>query len=100
MVETKKTTQKEIGDKATKKATVKPIEEVKPVEEENAPQLGGELVDKIEKIIDRVLSNKNKTNLKADPSKESSTKITVKVKDTPVLKGTEKQIGKPSPKKS
>jgi hypothetical protein len=99
MSDTEETTQKDIADKATKKATEKPDKEVAPIEDENAPQLGGELTDTIEKIIDRVLF-KNKTGLKADPSKESPDKRLVKLKDTPQIKGTEKPIGKPSPTKA
>ena len=101
MTDVDKKTQKDIADKATKKATEKPDKEVAPIEDENAPQLGGELTDVIEKIIDRVLSGKvNKINLKADPSKESPDKRLVKLKDTPEIKSTEKPIGKPSPTKT
>ena len=66
MVDTKEPTQKEIGDKHTKGADEKPDKELAPVDDENAAQLGGELADKIEKIIDRVLSKKvNKTGLES-----------------------------------
>jgi hypothetical protein len=99
MTDVEPKTQKDIADKATKKATEKPDKEVAPIEDKNAPQLGGELTDVIEKIINRVLF-KNKTGLKADPSKESPDKRLVKLKDTPEIKGTEKPIGKPSPTKA
>jgi hypothetical protein len=102
MVDTKEPTQKEIGDKATKKADEKVDKEVAPIDDEVAPQLGGELVDKIEKIIDRVLSGKanKKSELKADSANESPDKRVVKLKDTPSLKGTDKPIGKPLPAKN
>jgi len=53
------------------------------------------LVDKIEKIIDRVLKSKVKADakspfLKADSDKESSDKLTVKDKGTPELKEKKK----------
>ena len=54
-------------------------------------EIGGDIVDKIEKIIDRVLKDKNKAEpksayLKHDKDTESSDKLTTKLKDTPTLK--------------
>jgi hypothetical protein len=97
MEEVGKDTQKKISDKNDKKAGEKFVKEIAPVSDEIAPQLGGELVDKIESIIDRVLKGKNfelpkdkaepkSAFLKADKDKESSDKLAVKLKDTPALK--------------
>lgn len=84
--------QVDIADDETKKADVKVETELAPVDDDLAPQMGGKLVDKIEKIIDRVLKSKTKADsktayLKADSDNESSDKLTVKVKETPALKG-------------
>lgn len=54
-------------------------------------EIGGEIVDKIEKIIDKVLKDKNKAEpksayLKHDKDTESPDKLTTKLKDTPALK--------------
>jgi len=54
-------------------------------------EIGGDIVDKIEKIIDRVLKIKSKADattsyLKTDKDMESSDKLTTKLKDTPSLK--------------
>jgi len=81
-------TQKDIADDDDKDAE----EDAPEIEDEVAPQLGGELVDKIEKIIDKVLKGKQiksdaKTSfLKADKDKESPDKLTAKMKETPKLK--------------
>ena len=84
-------TQIEISDKEDKKAEEKVDDELAPIHDENSAQMGGELVDKIEKIIDRVLKDKSKAepksaHLKTDTSKESPDKLTTKLKDTPALK--------------
>jgi hypothetical protein len=105
MEDTKEDTQLKIADDTTTKADEKVNKELAPVDDDTAAPLGGELVDKIEKIVDRVLKNKTKADsktayLKTDTSKESPDKLSVKVKETPALKGTEKPIGKPSPKKN
>ena len=91
MEETKEDTQLKIADKETKKADEKSDKKVAPIDDDNSPQLGGELVDKIEKIIDRVLKDKSKAepktaHLKVDKDMESSDKRVVKVKNTPALK--------------
>jgi len=81
-------TQKDIADKDDKAAE----EDAPEIDDDVTPQLGGELVDKIEKIIDRVLNGKqvkadSKTSfLKADKDKKSSDKLVVKSKETPKLK--------------
>lgn len=105
MEDSKEDTQLKIADDATTKADEKVDKDLAPVDDDSSAPLGGELVDKIERIIDRVLKNKTKADsktayLKADTSKESPDKLSVKVKETPALKGTEKPIGKPSPKKN
>jgi hypothetical protein len=94
MEDVKVKTQKEISDKDDKKAGEKFVKDVAPVTDEVAPQLGGELVDKIEAIIDKALKTKNrvaetpkdkaepkKPFLKADKSKESPDKLEVKIKN-------------------
>lgn len=90
-------TQKDIADKDDKDAD----EDEPEIEDEIAPQLGGELVDKIEKIIDKVLKGKQfkadaKTPfLKADKDKESPDKLTVKSKETKPLKENADPINPP-----
>jgi hypothetical protein len=91
MEETDEETQQDKADDGDVKAEEKPDKKLAPISKDNAPQLGGELVDKIEKIIDRVLKNKAKAEtktafLKADSKMESPDKRVVKVKDTPALK--------------
>lgn len=96
-------TQKDIADDDDKDAE----EDAPEIEDEVAPQLGGELVDKIEKIIDKVLKGKQvkadakSAYLKADSDKESPDKLVVKAKETPKLKEKKKlsesvdPLGKP-----
>jgi len=81
----------DIADDNTKDAEEKVDADVSPVDDDVAPQLGGELVDKIERIIDRVLKNKAKADtktafLKPDSKMESPDKLVVKPKETPKLK--------------
>ena len=95
MEETEEKTQSEISDKNDKKAEEKVDKKIAPISSESAPQMGGDLVDKIDKIIDRVLKAKNKAEpttpfLKTDTSKESPDKLTVKDKGTPELKEKKK----------
>jgi len=95
MEETKEKTQVDISDKNDVKADVKPDTKISRLTDETSAQMGGELVDKIEKIIDRVLKSKVKADakspfLKADSDKESSDKLTVKDKGTPELKEKKK----------
>ena len=89
MEEVDEETQLDIADDGDVKAEEKGDKKLSAIDKDNAPQLGGELVDKIEKIIDRVLKDKadSKTaHLKADSKMESPDKRVVKVKDTPALK--------------
>jgi hypothetical protein len=75
-------TQLDIADDATEKADQKTDVDVEPA-------MGGDLVDKIEKIIDRVLKDKAEPKtayLKHDKDTESPDKLTTKLKDTPALK--------------
>jgi hypothetical protein len=84
--------QVEIADDTTAKAEEKVDKENAPINKDVAPALGGDLVNKIEKIVDKVLKDKNKAEpksayLKHDKDTESPDKLTTKLKDTPVLKG-------------
>ncbi len=95
MDEVEEEKQVEIADDTTVKADEKSDKDVAPVDDEVAPQMGGELVDKIEKIIDRVLKDKTKADsksayLKPDSEMESPDKLSVKMKDTPALKEKKK----------
>lgn len=75
-------TQLDISDDSTEKADQKADVDVEPA-------MGGDLVDKIEKIIDRVLKDKAEPKsayLKHDKDTESPDKLTTKLKDTPTLK--------------
>lgn len=95
MEDAEEETQIDIADDATTKADEKSDKELTAVDDDNSFQMGGELVDKIEKIIDRVLKSKDKVepktaHLKADSKMESPDKLTVKTKETPALK--EKKI--------
>jgi hypothetical protein len=79
----------DIADDNTEKADVKADKENGPINKDVSASMGGEMVDKIEKIIDRILKNKadSKTaHLKTDKDMESSDKLTTKLKDTPALK--------------
>jgi hypothetical protein len=76
--------QVDIADKTAPKAEEKTDVEVQ-------DGMGGNVVDKIEKIIDKVLKDKNKAEpksayLKHDKDTESPDKLTTKLKDTPALK--------------
>jgi hypothetical protein len=95
MEEVDEETQQDIADDGDVKAEEKHEKKVAPLTKDNAPQLGGEIVDKIEKIIDRVMKNKAKAEtktafLKADSKMESPDKRVVKVKDTPAIKNAKK----------
>jgi len=84
-------TQIDIADDSTEKADVKANKENAPINKDIAPALGGNIVDKIEKIIDKVLKDKTKADaksayLKHDKDTESPDKLSVKLKDTPALK--------------
>lgn len=85
----------EIADDSTVKADQKIDKELSPIDDEVSAPMGGELVDKIEKIIDKVLKSKVKADaksayLKTDKDMESPDKLTVKVKETPELKEKKK----------
>lgn len=84
-------TQIDIADDTDVKADVKADKENAPINKDVSAAMGGEMVDKIEKIIDRVLKLKAKADaktahLKTDKDMESSDKLTTKLKDTPALK--------------
>lgn len=84
-------TQLDIADDTTEKADVKADKETAPINKDVAPALGGNIVDKLEKIIDKVLKDKTAADaksayLKHDKDTESPDKLTVKLKDTPALK--------------
>lgn len=81
----------EIADDTTEKAEAKVNKDLAPVNKNISSPLGGELVDKIEKIIDKVLKDKHKADaksayLKHDKDTESPDKLTTALKDTPALK--------------
>jgi hypothetical protein len=79
-------TQLDIADDTTEKAEQK-------IDVEVEPAAGGDIVDKIEKIIDRVLKDKadaKSAYLKHDKDTESPDKLTTKLKDTPALKEKKK----------
>jgi hypothetical protein len=81
----------DIADDTTEKADAKADKENAPINKDVSASMGGEMVDKIEKIIDRVLKLKAKADattayLKHDKDTESSDKLTTKLKDTPALK--------------
>jgi len=83
--------QVEIADDTTVKAEEKADKVTAPINADVAPALGGNIVDKIEKIVDKVLKDKNKADpksayLKHDKDTESPDKLSVKLKDTPALK--------------
>ena len=96
MEEVDEETQQDIADDGDVKADGKGDKKLAAIGKDNSPQLGGEIVDKIEKIIDRVLKNKAKAEtktafLKADSKMESPDKRVVKVGDTPALKDAKKK---------
>ena len=83
----------DIADDNTEKADVKADKENGPINKDVSASMGGEMVDKIEKIIDRILKNKadaKTAHLKTDKDMESSDKLTTKLKDTPTLKEKKK----------
>ena len=83
----------DIADDNTEKADVKADKENSPINKDVSASMGGEMVDKIEKIIDRILKNKadaKTAHLKTDKDMESSDKLTTKLKDTPALKEKKK----------
>ena len=82
-------TQVEIADDTTVKAEEKADKENAPINKNVAPALGGSIVDKIERIVDKVLKDKadaKSAYLKHDKDTESPDKLSVKLKDTPALK--------------
>jgi hypothetical protein len=86
-------TQQDRADDNDVKAEEKVDKKLSPVNDDVAPSMGGEVVDKIEKIVDRILNKKadaKTAHLKADKEMESPDKLRVKVKDTPALKDSKK----------
>ena len=82
-------TQRDIADDTDVKAEEKANKENAPIKKDGSAQLGGSIVDKIEKIVDRLLKSKAEpttAHLKTDKGMESSDKLTTKLKDTPALK--------------
>jgi hypothetical protein len=82
-------TQLDIADDTTEKADVKADKDTAPINKDIAPALGGNIVDKIERMVDKVLKDKadaKSAYLKRDKSTESPDKLSVKLKDTPALK--------------
>jgi hypothetical protein len=82
-------TQKDIADDTDVKAEEKVDKENAPINKDVSAPMGGTVVDKIERIIDRILKNKadaKTAHLKTDKDMESSDNLSVKLKDTPALK--------------
>lgn len=82
-------TQLDIADDTTEKADVKVDKKLAPINKDVSAPMGGDIVDKIEKIIDRVLKDKadaKTAHLKVDKDVQSPDKLTTKLKDTPALK--------------
>ena len=90
MDETNEDKQIDISDKDTQKADVKADKELAPINKDVSAPMGGNIVDKIEKIVDRLMKDKAEPKgayLKHDKDTESPDKLTTKLKDTPALKG-------------
>ncbi len=95
MEDSKEEKQIDIADENDKSAEEDGDKDLSPIDDDVSAQMGGALVDKIEKIIDRVLKDKNKAepktaHLKTDKTMESPDKLTVKTKETPALKEKKK----------
>jgi len=88
MTDVEDETQLDISDDSDEKAEKKVDKKLSPTGDDNTMQMGGDLVDKIERIIDMALQKK--VNLKPDKDKASPDKLTTKLKDTPVLKDKKK----------
>ena len=89
MEDAEEETQVDIADDNDVKADVKVDKKLAPVNKDVSASMGGSIVDKIEKIVDRILKDKaeaKSAHLKTDSKMESPDKLTVKVKDTPALK--------------
>jgi hypothetical protein len=81
--------QVKIADDTTEKADVKADKENAPINKDVSAPLGGNIVDKIEKIVDRLMKDKAEPKsayLKHDKDTESPDKLTTKLTDTPALK--------------
>jgi hypothetical protein len=79
----------DIADDTTEKADIKADKDTAPINKDVSLALGGNIVDKIEKIVDRMLKDKadaKSAYLKHDKDTESPDKLSVKLKDTPALK--------------
>lgn len=85
-IEVEKTTQREISDENDKKAEEKFDKSLAPLAVDNSLQMGGTLVDKIEKIIDKALQKK--VTLKADKDMESPDDKVVPLDGTSKIKGS------------
>lgn len=82
MVDVKEKKQIDIADDGTKDAE-------EDSEIETTPGEGGDLIEKVERIIDRVLkakANAKTAHLKVDPKMKSPDTLTTKIKDTPPIK--------------
>jgi hypothetical protein len=92
MEDVKEKTQTDISDKTDVKAEEKGEKDLAPVDDDLSAQMGGELVDKIERIMDKVLKSKTKAEtktayLKTDKDMESTDKLAVKLDGTNAIKG-------------
>jgi hypothetical protein len=83
--------QQEIADSVKNKSEKKVKKELSPLEGVEEDSVGGTLVDKINRAIEKVLSNKVKADsktayLKADKDKKTDPDVSVKLKSTPKIK--------------
>jgi hypothetical protein len=91
MIKVKSSSQQEIADSVKNKAEKKVNKELSPLEGVEEDSVGGELVDKIERAIEKVLNSKFKADsksayLKANNDKKTEPDVSVKLKSTPKLK--------------
>ena len=73
--------QKEIGDSTTKAEDAVCVKKNAPVK-----AMGGEFVDDIDRVVDRLFNDKSFKSAKADKKNESSDKLVVPIKSTPTFK--------------
>ena len=93
MEETDVETQIDIADDNTTKADEKVDKKLAPITKDDSAPKGGNIVDKVERVEDRVETDKAEpktAHLKEDTSKKSPNKLVVKDKGTPEFKGNKK----------
>jgi hypothetical protein len=94
MEETDEDTQIEIADDNTTKREEKVDKKLAPVGKDDAAPKGGKLADKVERVEDRIddggKAEAKTAHLKVDSKMKSPSKLVVKDKGTPALKGGKK----------